>query len=166
MGSNMARKKKTYNGKSSFFSVAVTGDKELDKRLDKLKEDVRKKIMRASMGKAGTAGVRIFKQGAPKGPTGNLKRSIGRSLKKVKGTKGGPDFQGLRMGPNVGKKRFKKGQVNAKGRAPHAHIVILGSRQGQKPNGFMKRHSGKALRAASVVLKREVLIRINKEANK
>lgn len=110
----------------SFFETYLTGDAALDARLQALDVNTRKKYTRRAVGKGGTLLVRAIKRAAPVGKTRNLKKAIGRSLKKVKE---GNDkfFQGLRVGMNVGKKAARQ--------APHGHLVVLGTRKRMTKKG-------------------------------
>lgn len=152
----------------SFFSSYVTGDGELDRKLEQLKEKTRKKFTRAALSKGGNVIVRSIKAESPVGKTKKLKKSIGKSLKKVKSFQTGEDFQGLRAGANVGKKAEKS--------APHTHLNVLGTqdrvtKKGKstgkmKANDFIKRGATKALPVADALIKSELLKRITAEANK
>lgn len=110
----------------SFFETYLTGDRQLDARMSLLDKRTRKKYTRRAVGKGGTILVRALKRAAPVGKTRNLKKAIGRSMKKVKQ---GADkfFQGLRVGMNVGKKITRQ--------APHGHLVVLGTRKRKTKSG-------------------------------
>lgn len=152
----------------SFFESYVTGDAALDRKLEQLKEKTRKKFTRAALSKGGTLLVRSIKAEAPVGKTKKLKKSIGKSLKKVKSFKTGEDFQGLRAGANVGKKAERS--------APHTHLNVLGTQERftksgkstgkMTANDFVKRGATKALPAVDAAIKAELLKRIDSEANK
>lgn len=173
----------------SFFSTAVTGKSKIDRKLKKLQEKTRKKIMRSSMGKAGTVLKKAIAKRAPVGKTKLLKKSIGASTKAQKNLKTSVDFQGLRVGPNVGKKKSEEDGTNlgASKFAPHAHLVILGTRDrkitgkkrgkdktknvGQptgrvKKNDFVKKAAKSNMRAAIRRLRESALQGIQKEASK
>lgn len=152
----------------SVFSTYVTGKRRLDKKLDKLEDNVRSKLMRRNISKAGTVLRKAIAAAAPVGETKKLKKSIGKSTKKVRGASGGVDFQGLRVGTNVGKKGEKQ--------APHAHLVVLGTKKRtttegkstgrMKKNNFVKKAAKRSMRAAVRKLRTELLKDIQKEARK
>lgn len=174
----------------SVFATHLTGKRRLDRKLKKLQDKTRAKIMRSSMGKAGTVLKKAIAKRAPVGETKDLKRSIGASTKRKKGGKTSADFQGLRVGPNVGKTNKTDDDGNIKPRtksAPHAHLVILGTKRreitgkkrgientpnvGQptgrmKKNDFVRKAAKSNMRAAIRKLRTSVLQGIQKEANK
>lgn len=173
----------------SFFATYLTGDAALDRKLTQLKEKTRKKITRSAMSKAGTVLKKAIVAKTPVGKTKTLKKSIGASTAKSKNLKTGVDFQGLRVGPNVGKKNKTDEDGNIIPRtksAPHAHLVILGTQQrkitGKKrgpkstkrlgqPTGkvdgnpFVRKATNTAMPVAMAKLKTELLKKIEKEAN-
>lgn len=174
----------------SFFATYLTGDAQLDKKLERLQEKVRKKVTRSAMGKAGTVLKKAIAKRAPVGKTKALKKSIGASTKISKNFKSGVDFQGLRVGPNVGKTNKTDDDGNIKPRtksAPHAHLVILGTKSrritGKKRgientpnvgqptgkidgNDFVLKAASSAMPQAIRKLKDSLYKGIEKEANK
>lgn len=174
----------------SFFATYLTGDVQLDRKLEQLQEKTRKKITRSAMGKAGTVLKKAIASKAPVGKTKTLKKSIGASTKMKKYLKTSTDFQGLRVGPNVGKKNKTDDDGNIIPRtksAPHAHLVILGTQErkitgkkrgkdktknvGQptgsvKPNDFVRKAANAAMPQAMHKLKDSLFRGIEKEANK
>lgn len=152
----------------SFFATYLTGDKKLDRKLEQLGEKTRKRFTRSALGKGGTVIGRGIKSEAPVGKTKKLKKAIGKSTKKARNFKSGEDFQGLRVGANVGKKAAKS--------APHAHLVILGTQERHHKSGkstgkvqgndFVKRGAKKSLSKADKVIKDDLLKKITAEANK
>ena len=174
----------------SFFATYLTGDVQLDRKLEQLQEKTRKKITRSAMGKAGTVLKKAIAAKAPVGKTKSLKKSIGASTKISKNFKSGIDFQGLRVGPNVGKTNKTDDDGNIKPRtksAPHAHLVILGTKHrkitGKKRgpentpnvgqptgkvdgNDFVRTAARTAMPQAMRKLKDSLFKGIQKEANK
>lgn len=153
----------------SIFTTYVTGKRRIDKKLDRLEDKVRTKFMRSNVSKAGTVLRKAVAAAAPVGKTKKLKKAIGKSTKKVRGQgDGGADFQGLRVGTNVGKKGDKA--------APHAHLVALGTKKRQtkdgkslgrmKKNDFVKKAAKRAWRAAIRKLRSGLWSDIKKEARK
>lgn len=151
----------------SFFATYLTGDAALDRKLTEMKEKTRKKITRAAISKGGTVLVKSIRSETPVGKTRKLRKSIGKSLKKSRNFQTNEDFQGLRAGANVGKKAEKS--------APHTHLNVLGTQERfhksgkstgkMTPNDFVKRGASKALPEVDATIKRELLKRIEKEAN-
>lgn len=99
----------------------LTGDVELEATLKALGNDkAADRVARSALGAALTATRNAIAKDAPVGPTGNLKRSIGKRFEKGKKTK----YRVVsKAGVNVGKN--KKDGTNK--RAPHGHLVALGT---------------------------------------
>ena len=103
----------------------LTGNKEIEALLKKMADKEADKISRSALGAGLSVIAKAIKKAAPVGPTGNLRNSIGKRLEK--GKKGGAIT--AKTGINVGK-RTKKEKTAGKlttGRAPHAHLVALGT---------------------------------------
>ena len=108
---------------SNLSRVNMTGVKEIDAVLDGLEKKTAKKIGRASIN-AGLGEMRKeIRKRAPVGKTQLLKKSIGNRFKRNKKK----DLMEAKAGINVGKKKGK--------RAPHGHLVALGTNIRQSPNG-------------------------------
>jgi len=146
----------------------VTGDRKLDRQLDRLGDRTAKRINAAAV-RSGMAVVRkAVKAEAPRGPTGNLKRAIGARFRKKRTT----GIYEAKVGANVGKRSAAKltrsGKVQKANSAPHAHLVILGTsnrRTGTMPaNNFVDRGFAKTQAAALSVMKRRLREGIDREA--
>lgn len=99
----------------------ITGDVELEKTLAKLADKAADRVARSAIGAGLTVMKGAIKKAAPVGKTGMLKKSIGSRFQRA--SHGKPVV--AKAGVNVGKK--KKKEVNTK-RAPHAHLVALGTK--------------------------------------
>lgn len=108
--------------------IITTGIKELDTKLKALPEKVQKKIARAALGQGMTILRKAIIKEAPVGPTGNLKQSIGKRFKRLK--KEG--YTEAKVGINVGKRKAGMAKMT---RAPHGHLVALGTQQRQTKSG-------------------------------
>lgn len=152
----------------SAFETYLTGDKELDAKLTRLDKNTRKKYTRRALGKGGTVIVKAIKRNTPRGKTGNMRRAIGKSLKKSKADMGGNYFQGMRAGMNVGKKAARQ--------APHGHLNILGTKQRKTktgkgtgkmtPNDFIRTAVVSALPQSKRTIAQSLAESIAAEANK
>lgn len=117
-----------------FVQLHFVGDVETRNRLRELPVRAQRNVVRRSLSAGATVMVRAIRRAAPRGPTGNLKRSIGKSIK-VKGGK----ITVAKVGIDVGKKRLFR-VVNA-GRSrfgrqgAHGHLVALGSKRRFKKSG-------------------------------
>ena len=94
--------------------TSFTGERALDRRLEKLGEREAKKIARKAINKALTLLAKSIKEEAPSKRT---RKAIGRRFKKNKRT----GVTEAKAGVNVGKKR------GASTRAPHAHLIVTGT---------------------------------------
>lgn len=101
----------------------ITGDKELERTLATLGDaKTADRIAKSAIGAGLTVLNRAIKALVPVGQTGNLKSSIGRRLERSKSTK----WRAVgKAGVNVGKTR-KDGTHK---RAPHSHLVALGTKE-------------------------------------
>ena len=99
----------------------ITGDVELEKTLAKLADKAADRVARSAIGAGLTVMKGAIKKAAPVGKTGMLKKSIGSRFQRA--SHGKPVV--AKAGVNVGKK--KKKEINTK-RAPHAHLVALGTK--------------------------------------
>tara|TARA_R110000824_G_scaffold28583_1_gene95884 strand:- start:91 stop:645 length:555 start_codon:yes stop_codon:yes gene_type:complete len=113
----------------------ITGDAELERTLSKLSDKGADRVARSALG-AGVAVMRsAIKKAAPVGATGTLKKNIGSRLQKAK--RGRPVV--AKAGVNVGKKKKTAASLEGRGkRAPHAHLVALGT----KPRARFRRVGG------------------------
>jgi hypothetical protein len=100
----------------------LTGDKELEATLRKLADKEADKIARSALGAGLTALAKAEKKAAPVGKTGAVKASIGKRLERKKRS----GVIVAKAGINVGKQTKKKQRT---GRAPHSHLVALGTKQ-------------------------------------
>ena len=101
---------------------AITGVPELEAALKGLSDRTADKVSRSAISAGLTLMRREIRKAAPKGPTGNLKKSIGKKF--LKGKRGRAIL--AKAGVNVGKR--KKGDDGGP-LAPHAHLVALGTEQ-------------------------------------
>ena len=146
----------------SIFETYLTGRPFLNAKLKRLDIKTRKKYTRSALSQGGTVIVKAIKRAAPVGKTRNLKKAIGKSLKKAQQDPSGEHFQGLRAGMNVAKKLPNQ--------APHGHLNVLGTKRrktksgkstGKMPkNDFIRRavrsSLPKAKRKIAQVLKRKI----------
>lgn len=102
------------------MAAVITGDKALDRKLARLAGRDSGRARRAAAKAGITEIAKGIRSEVPVGPTKNLKKSIGGRVAKAKG---GPQkgVTEAKAGVNVGKKRGK--------RAPHAHLVGLGTKE-------------------------------------
>jgi hypothetical protein len=105
----------------------LTGDKELEATLRTLADKAADRVAKSALGGGLVVTAKAIRKAAPVGETGNLKAGIGRRLEK--GKRGGAFV--AKAGVNVGKrtKAEKTAGRLAKQRAPHAHLVALGTKQ-------------------------------------
>ena len=94
----------------------ITGEADLEATLKKLSDRTADKVARSALRAGLTVIARAMRKAAPRGPTGNLRKAIGSRL--VRSRKTG--VVTAKAGINVGK--------NRKGRAPHGHLVALGTK--------------------------------------
>lgn len=100
--------------------VYLTGDKELEATLSRLADKAADRVARSALGAGLTVLVKAMRKAAPVGPTGNLRRSIGRRLESRK--RSGRLI--AKAGVNVGKGAVRKGRT-----APHSHLVAMGTQR-------------------------------------
>jgi HK97 gp10 family phage protein len=110
----------------------LTGDDAIEAMLKDLAEKEADRIAKSVLGAGLTVISKQMRKDAPKGPTGNLKKSIGKRLER--GKRGG-NFT-AKAGINVGKRKRSRADakgpetvsgVNVRPTAPHAHLVGLGT---------------------------------------
>jgi len=164
----------------------LTGDKELEAMLKSLADKAADKIAKSALGAGLTVIRKAIKKAAPVGPTGNLKASIGKRLEK--GKRGG--VMTAKAGINVGKKTKKEKTTGIMARAPHAHLVALGTQRrsrktlggkfativnptpeqlatGTMPaNPFVKQAAESAMGAASIAMRKQAAKALAREAAK
>lgn len=114
------------------MATSFTGDRALDRRLASLEKREAKKFARKAINAALTIANKSIKSEAP---SKRVRKSIGKRFKKNKRT----NVTEAKAGINVGKKR------GANTRAPHAHLVALGTRRRKRRRlgGWAKGRSGK-----------------------
>lgn len=108
-----------------FIQLQLIGDAELENRLREFPETVQRRIVRAAL----NAGMRVmakgFRAAAPKGPTGNLRKSIGQRIVNRRGM-----ITTAKVGIDVGKLTLKKAASKlVSASAAHGHLVTLGTKQ-------------------------------------
>jgi len=150
----------------------VTGERKLDRQLKQLGDKTAKRINAAAI-RSGMAVVRkAVKAETPRGPTGNLKRSIGARFKKKRTT----GIYEAKVGGNVGKRSKESttrgGKVRKANAAPHAHLVLLGtserfnksgaSRGTMPANNAVSRGFAKSQARARQVISQKLLAGIKK----
>lgn len=102
----------------------LTGVPELEATLKGLADKAADRVARSAIGGGLTVAAKRIRQAAPKGKTGALKKSIRSRFERRKGNR--PPT--AKVGVNVGKqKKTAEGMVKQI-RAPHAHLVALGTR--------------------------------------
>ena len=147
--------------------VRVTGVKTVDRRLKRLALKDAKRIGRQAINKGMTPIVKQLRKETPKGPTGNLRKAVGKRNKKNRET----GVQEAKVGYNVGLKHRKTkpgAKRKARRRAPHAHLVALGTKKrfwkSGKSTGKMPANKAvaRAYRAAAPKAK-QVMIQTVKE---
>jgi HK97 gp10 family phage protein len=141
-------------------SIVVTGITELDMKLANLPEKTQKKFARSALSQGMTIIRKAAIKAAPRGPTGNLRKSIKSRFKRIKQL----GITQAKVGLNVGKRRDTDKTV-----APHAHLVALGtverfnksgaSRGVMPANSFFRRatdsvHSQVEKKMADILLKK------------
>lgn len=97
----------------------LTGDDQIEKAIQYLKDKSADKIAKSVMGAGLTVFAKEMKKEAPKGATRQLEASIGKRLERNKRT----GLVTAKVGINVGK--TKKGKTRKL--APHSHLVGLGT---------------------------------------
>jgi HK97 gp10 family phage protein len=118
------------------MSLKITGAKDIERLLYKLPAQMQNRAESTILRQGAKPILKAAKSKAPKGPTGLLKKSMGVTVKKVKGVRS------ARVGPRNGfiqtkmVKRRKTGEIESQDINPvfYAHLVELGSsRQVAKP---------------------------------
>lgn len=100
----------------------LTGDKELERTLKRLEDKVADRVAKSALGSGLTVMAKAIKQSAPVGNTGALKASVGkRNLRNRR-----KNIHEAKVGINVGKVS-KKQKAEGTARAPHSHLVGLGT---------------------------------------
>jgi len=108
----------------------LTGDEELERMLKHLADRTADRIARSALGAGISAIAKDLRKAAPKGPTGNLKASIGRRMDKPRGKNAASAKAGLNVGKQTAKKQAQiKLRSGGRVMAPHAHLVSLGTKQ-------------------------------------
>lgn len=105
------------------MQATLTGVKEIDAVIRKLSSKDGEKIAKAAISGGLSELAKGIKSEAPVGPTKNLKKSIKGRFNKSKGGK----FISAKAGPNVAKQKQTADGMNRRGRAPHSHLVALGT---------------------------------------
>jgi len=151
----------------------VTGDRKLDRELERLGDRTAKRINAAAV-RSGMAVIRkAVKAEAPRGPNGNIKRAIGARFRKKRTTGIYEAKVGANVGKRINQRTTKSGKIQKANSAPHAHLVILGTaerltksgaRRGtMKPNNFVDRGFAKSQGHALSVMKRRLREGIDRE---
>lgn len=138
------------------ISVSVSGDRDVIQRMEKVRRGLRT-VTRQSINRGLTVIRKAVASEAPRGTTGNAKRAIGKRL-----TSGG-EGQAVngKVGPHVGKRK-RRGAKSTDPTAPHAHLIVLGTkerftktgaRRGVMPqNNFVDRGFAKSASQAQAVV--------------
>lgn len=106
----------------------ITGHKEIEDAISQLIDKVADKVARAALGGAMSATAAAIRREAPKGPSGNLRRGIkGRFVNGSRKNK-----PTAKVGVNVGKQSRAEREAGRILRAPHAHLVALGTAKRQR----------------------------------
>lgn len=154
----------------------VTGDKRLDRDLARLENRTSKRINAAAVRSGQAVVVRGIKSEAPRGPTGNLKRSVGARFRKKRKNGLYEAKVGVNVGKRVKQKTTRSGNVQKANAAPHAHLAILGTGnrstkagagRGTMPgNNFVDRGFVKSQGAALSTIRQRLKQGIEKEASR
>lgn len=110
------------------MNVTITGVKEVDAMLKGLSGKAAERISSAALSGGTTVLRREMRKAAPVGKTGKLKKSIGSRNEKDKRT----GVRSAKAGINVGRQR--KTTI----RAPHGHLVALGTNDRYTDQGFSR----------------------------
>lgn len=105
-------------------NATLTGVKEIDAVIRTLASKEGDKVAKAALSGGTSELAKGIKKEAPKGPTQNLKKSIKGRFDKSKGGK----YITAKAGPNVAKQKQTADGMNRRGRAPHSHLVALGTK--------------------------------------
>jgi HK97 gp10 family phage protein len=105
----------------------VLGDQELIQALAAVSEAADRRIIRSALSKSLTPVVRALRAAAPVGEGKELKKSAGKRVKKKKRT----GITEAKAGYNVG---------GGKTKAPHAHLVTLGTEDRYTKKGAFRGH--------------------------
>jgi hypothetical protein len=103
----------------------VTGIPELERTLKTLADKAADRVARSAIGGGLTVAAKRIRQAAPKGKTGALKKSIRSRFERQKGSR--PTT--AKVGINVGKQKKTAAAMAKQIRAPHAHLVALGTKR-------------------------------------
>jgi len=103
----------------------ITGVPELEAVLSKLADKAADRVARSALGGGLTVATKRIRQAAPKGKTGALKKSIRSRFNRAKGNQP----PSAKVGINVGKQKKTAAGFKKRIRAPHAHLVALGTKQ-------------------------------------
>ena len=118
-------------------AIKFTGQYEVFRRLKHLATKDAKRIGRQAINKGMTPIAQALRKETPKGPTGTLKRSVGKKNKKNRKT----GIQEAKVGYNVGKKPFRVGRGKvSRTRAPHAHLFAMGTKNRSWKSGKSTGH--------------------------
>jgi hypothetical protein len=105
------------------MQATLTGVKEIDQAIRKLSSKEGDKVAKAAISGGLAELAKSIKKEAPKGATGTLRKSIGKRFERQKGQK----LVTAKAGVNVGKQKKTAESMNGKPRAPHSHLVALGT---------------------------------------
>lgn len=157
--------------------ITITGDKQLDRKLQQLGKRGRT-IARQATKQGGTVLAKEIRRRAPVGKTKSLKKSIGAKSGRSKGN--GEGVITAKAGVNVGKKKksrtTKSGRVIKANYAPHGHLATLGTkarrtksganRGSVKANDFVMRGQKAGARAAIEKTMKAFRDKLEKEAKR
>ena len=124
----------------------VTGIPELEATLSKLADKSADRVARSAIGGGLTIAAKRIRQAAPKGKTGALKKSIRSRFIKQSGSR--PTT--AKVGVNVGKQKKTAEGLVKRIKAPHAHLVALGTKRRKRKKlggkfAFIKQPSSQQL---------------------
>lgn len=105
------------------MQATLTGVKEIDAVIRKMASKDGDKIAKAAISGGLAELAKGIKSEAPKGATGLLRKSIGKRFEKPSGKK----LVTAKAGVNVGKQKTTAKAINGRPRAPHIHLVALGT---------------------------------------
>ena len=102
----------------------ITGVPELEAVLSKLADKAADRVARSAIGGGLTIAAKRIKQAAPKGKTGAIRKSIKSRFKRAQGGRA----PSAKIGINVGKQKKTAEGFAKRIKAPHSHLVALGTK--------------------------------------
>lgn len=152
--------------------AVITGDRQLERALSRLADKSADRVASAAIRGGLRAIVLAAKKDAPVGPTGNLRKSIRSRFERSRYT----GKLSAKAGLNVGKRAKLEDGSRIGARAPHAHLVALGTKQrahksgkstGTMPaNPFMRLAVASSISAQKALMKQRAAKALDRESRK